>query len=168
MECEHYNERLSEYVDGTLGAAETGAVRQHLAVCQRCCIDVRELRAMKQLLGVLKGPEAPSGFWPRMYGAIRARRQAAKAATGRREWLGTRRRGFAVAMAAAMTVLLAFLPTVQQGPEAWEMRPDDLIALHALSSLRNPLGERGRIGFVLSEKDARDLGHPEGGEFHED
>ena len=36
MKCEHVLERLWEFVDGELPAAEEQAVREHLEVCGRC------------------------------------------------------------------------------------------------------------------------------------
>lgn len=36
MDCQHVMKRLWEYLDGELPESEVAALREHLAMCQRC------------------------------------------------------------------------------------------------------------------------------------
>jgi len=157
MECERFNEQLSEYVDGLLGAAEMRALREHLTGCQRCREDVAELERMKLILRNMKGPIAPNRFWPRMYAMLRAQRKASRVRFVGLEWPGIRHPRLVLAVTGALVLLLTLLPFSREHSGEWELHPDDLISLHAFSTLDAPLNDHGRTAFVISENDARSL-----------
>jgi anti-sigma factor RsiW len=60
-----WTERLSEYVDGELDAAERAALDVHLQVCPACARTVTELRAVLERAGELGPPPPPEqDLWP--------------------------------------------------------------------------------------------------------
>lgn len=52
ISCSEATRRLWEYLDGTLGEADRGAVEAHLGLCRRCC---GELEFAEELRGFLAG-----------------------------------------------------------------------------------------------------------------
>ena len=66
MNCKSTVEMLSAYLDRELGATERNAVRVHLAECDRCRADERELRALKGLLLGVRAPEPTPDFETRL------------------------------------------------------------------------------------------------------
>jgi anti-sigma factor RsiW len=57
---EHWTERLSEYVDGTLPVEERRQVDAHLPECDACALVVRELRAVAERASTFTGGGAPA------------------------------------------------------------------------------------------------------------
>jgi anti-sigma factor RsiW len=69
-------ERLSEYVDGELDAADRLALEQHLVGCAACQVAVTELRRVRAWLGSDVSAEAPSkAAWLAIHARIRRRRR---------------------------------------------------------------------------------------------
>lgn len=64
MSNEHWTDRLSEYVDGELRAAERAACEAHLSRCPECAGTLEELRAVVAQASLL--PELPPerDLWP--------------------------------------------------------------------------------------------------------
>jgi anti-sigma factor RsiW len=58
LNCKHVQNRLSEFVDGTLPESETWEIRKHLASCSVCARASAELAATVRLIGSLpeRGP----------------------------------------------------------------------------------------------------------------
>ena len=66
MNCRSTVETLSAYLDRELGPAERDAVRAHLADCDRCRAEERDLRALKGLLLGVRAPEPAEDFEARL------------------------------------------------------------------------------------------------------
>jgi len=63
---EHVRDRLSEHLEGDLSIAEFARVDAHLAHCEDCAAELRELRATVALLRELPEPELPADFAARV------------------------------------------------------------------------------------------------------
>lgn len=61
---EHWTERLSEYVDGTLPVKERRHVDAHLPDCEECASVVRELRAVAERASTLADRAPARDLWP--------------------------------------------------------------------------------------------------------
>lgn len=72
MNCKSTVEMLSAYLDRELAPAERDAVRAHLAGCDRCRQDERELRALKGLLLGVRAPEPAADFESRLMSRLHA------------------------------------------------------------------------------------------------
>jgi anti-sigma factor RsiW len=59
-----WTDRLSEYVDGELDAAERAALEVHLQLCERCAATVGELRAVVARAGALEPLAPETDLWP--------------------------------------------------------------------------------------------------------
>jgi hypothetical protein len=70
MNCQAYDERLGDYVDGTLPAEALQAVETHLAVCARCRSLVTDFQTVRAMTLSLE-PEVPSPHvWTRLSSAL--------------------------------------------------------------------------------------------------
>jgi anti-sigma factor RsiW len=80
----HGTERLSEYLDGGLDAAERAAVERHLDRCVECAGIVAELRAVVTEAAVL--PEVPPArdLWPGIRARLAPRAPGRSLSTGER------------------------------------------------------------------------------------
>ncbi len=97
-------ERLDDYIDGALGAAERAALETHLALCAECTEEVATLRALVEAAGALPAGVAPArDLWPELAQQLGARTGARPLGPWhrRRSWLP------ALATAAAVTLLVA-------------------------------------------------------------
>jgi len=61
---DHWTDRLSEYLDGTLPSAERAAVESHLAVCDACARTVGELRRVVERAADLSDRPPTADLWP--------------------------------------------------------------------------------------------------------
>jgi len=61
---EAFNERLSEYLDDELGAAERAAVDAHLRECERCRADLQDLAAVVARARALPDTPPAGNLWP--------------------------------------------------------------------------------------------------------
>lgn len=106
-----WQDRLSEYVDGTLNTAERAECEAHLARCPECTGLVLELRAVAQRATQLGAPAPVPDLWAGI--AARIGDDAARVAMGGRRrprgrtWLRGRTRVRPFLAAAAATVFLA-------------------------------------------------------------
>lgn len=66
MNCKSTLGMLSAYIDRELGIEERDAVRSHLADCDRCRVEERDLRALKGLLLGVRAPEPAADFEHRL------------------------------------------------------------------------------------------------------
>ena len=65
MNCSDSNEKLSDYIDGTLGRADTETLEAHLATCPGCRREVESLRALRAATAGLKIEVSPQrDLWP--------------------------------------------------------------------------------------------------------
>jgi anti-sigma factor RsiW len=116
MTCE-WTDRLSEYIDGELGADEQRAVEAHVEGCAACARTVDELRAVAARARVLPARPPASDLW----GGIEARAGIARLkprATGEPRASDARRFTFAAWQLAAAAALVAAV----SGGLAWQIR----------------------------------------------
>ncbi|HEX7119206.1 MAG TPA: zf-HC2 domain-containing protein [Longimicrobiales bacterium] len=73
-------DRLSEYLDGELDAADRAALEAHLQGCAECAVALDELRAVIALAGSLEDRPPASDLWPGIARRIAAERPAARVA----------------------------------------------------------------------------------------
>ena len=71
MTCHDAREQLSALIDDALGAAERGAVEEHLATCAECRRELERLRDTVALLRAVEPARAPAGFVDRVLEAAR-------------------------------------------------------------------------------------------------
>jgi putative zinc finger protein len=71
MTCHDAREQLSALIDDALGAAERGAVEEHLATCAECRRELERLRGTVALLRAVEPARAPFGFVDRVLEAAR-------------------------------------------------------------------------------------------------
>ena len=71
MNCKTTLEMLSAYLDRELATGERDAVRSHLAECEACCGEERDLRALKGLLLGVRAPEPAADFERRLMAGLR-------------------------------------------------------------------------------------------------
>lgn len=98
--------QLDRYVDGTLPADERRAVAMHLAACDRCRDEERQLRALLARAAALpKRIEPPRDLWAGVREAIRTETgRAQRAPRGRwPTWLPTARLAAAAVVIAALS-----------------------------------------------------------------
>jgi anti-sigma factor RsiW len=118
-----WTDRLSEYVDGELDAAERAALDVHLQVCPACARTVTELRAVATRAAELTSPEPAEDLWPGICERLaapergaepRARRAVLDLAAWRERSAATasRRWSFTLPQLAAAAVLLVVLSSL--------------------------------------------------------
>jgi anti-sigma factor RsiW len=61
---DRWMDRLSEYLDGDLDAADTAALESHLAVCPECRAAIEDLRAVVARASGLDDRDPPTDLWP--------------------------------------------------------------------------------------------------------
>ena len=61
---DQWTDRLSEYLDGELGAAERAALEGHLATCAECGATLAELRRVVARAGALDDRPPAADLWP--------------------------------------------------------------------------------------------------------
>ncbi|HVH66774.1 MAG TPA: zf-HC2 domain-containing protein [Gemmatimonadales bacterium] len=141
MMCSEMEERLNEYVDGTLDARDHAAVTAHLAGCAGCRGAVEELRALVAGARALpRSIEPDRDLWTEVSGRI----------VQRATWNVQRARWRLVFAAAAMLALavalyrLASRPAVPTAEERWTaVQVDYERATRELSGLL--AAQRGRL-----------------------
>lgn len=135
MNCQWTHARLSAYVDGELGGAETLRLREHLRSCPGCAREVEDLRSIKAMLGTLSEPEPVAGFEERLVAAVFAAPAPRRAAGFRFTWVA------ASAMAAAAATFL-ILQLIAPSPSAPNAQPTalDIRRDQMLTAGFDPLG----------------------------
>lgn len=84
MNCKAAREMLSPYLDRELAPQDREAVRMHLAQCDACRTEERDLRTLKGLLLGVRAPEPAADFEQRLMS--RLREEAAVPAQARLTW----------------------------------------------------------------------------------
>ena len=67
MECALIQERLSEFIDGTLDANDRAAVENHISTCKSCKQDLASLTEMVEELHAMDPVEAPADFLEKIH-----------------------------------------------------------------------------------------------------
>ena len=67
MECALIQERLSEYIDGTLDANDRAAVENHISTCKTCKEDLASLTEMVEELHAMDPVKAPADFLEKIH-----------------------------------------------------------------------------------------------------
>ena len=70
---DQWTDRLSDYVDGELGAEEQALLEQHLSECLACRRTLSELREVVARAGALEDREPSADLWPTIAAQIGAR-----------------------------------------------------------------------------------------------
>ncbi len=73
MECALIQERLSEYIDGTLDADDRAAVENHISTCKTCKEDLASLTEMVEELRAMDPVEAPADFLEKIHERMESR-----------------------------------------------------------------------------------------------
>jgi predicted anti-sigma-YlaC factor YlaD len=109
MTCHELDERLDDYVDGTLSPAEADAVAEHLASCPSCReAERRTQRLLAHVAALPRSVAPPRDLWPAIERAISGEGRFARGLAWRPGMM----------LAAAATVLLGILAAV-----AWRGTP---------------------------------------------
>ena len=88
MNCKEAGERLSDYLDGTLGEEALREVEAHLSSCARCLENSKELSTTIKAVESLPEVDAPPGFSERVM--VRVREEAARKPLWKRLFLPIR------------------------------------------------------------------------------
>ena len=102
MSSEHPIEKLSAYVDGELGEAETGEVEGHVQSCETCRQRIDEIRSTKHRLAELGASAEPTDALKRKIERGAEETAGTDGAHGFRHWLAGRR-----TMVAALAAVVA-------------------------------------------------------------
>ena len=70
MECSRFKELFSDHIDGTLDEQTRRMLEGHLAVCEHCAEELRELHACVSALGSIEKIKAPADFLHRVHERI--------------------------------------------------------------------------------------------------
>ncbi len=121
MTTDPFTDRLSEYADGEVDAAERAAVEAHLAGCAECRMALDELRAVVARAGVLTDPAPPRDLWPGIAAQISAPADRHPRISPFRRALSARRFSFTLPQLAAAGIALMVL----SGGLVWMARSGD-------------------------------------------
>src|SRR3989442_4675216 len=70
MMKDNWTDRLSEYVDGTLGVGERAALEAHLAGCVPCAATLEELRRVVARARALDDRPPAADLWPKIAAGV--------------------------------------------------------------------------------------------------
>ncbi|HSG82900.1 MAG TPA: zf-HC2 domain-containing protein [Gemmatimonadota bacterium] len=118
---DHRTDRLSEYIDGELAAAERRELEAHLAKCQECAATLEQLRRVRERAASLKDRPPADDLWSGIAERIEVR-SAGRTAADLGEFrerkaagIGRRRLSFSMPQLAAASLALMVL----SGGMAW-------------------------------------------------
>jgi hypothetical protein len=66
MSCEHYQETIGAWVDGTLDTVDRREIEDHLAACEECAALAADLRHIRDLARGLDRLTPPAALWDRL------------------------------------------------------------------------------------------------------
>jgi anti-sigma factor RsiW len=104
MTCQAYDERIGDYVDGTLAAGDVARLDAHLGACARCQAMVADLRAIRSMARSLDSHVPPPQVWRALAEATRSSRPSPL-----RAWLFGWQPVAATAMIAVMATALSWV-----------------------------------------------------------
>lgn len=130
-ETEHWTQRLSEYLDGELGAHERAACAAHLAECAECAGTLDGLRAVTAQASLLPEISPERDLWPGIEDRLEPRTRMAEAGVVS---LGERRRRITATVPQLAAAAVALVVLTAGG--MWLMLPtgadmDDQVSAHA-------------------------------------
>jgi hypothetical protein len=124
MECALIQERLSEYIDGTLDADDRAAVENHISTCKNCKEDLASLTEMVEELHTMDPVEAPADFLEKIHERMDSRFSLDRII--RKLFIPFRIKiPLELAAAATITILVFFVFNIQQ---------KDVPSVHILSN----------------------------------
>lgn len=115
MTCAALDERLADYLEGTLDANERSAVERHLAECPRCASLVNDLQAIALDARALPDLAPARDLWPEIEARIQAPVISLPSAAER----ASRRRRVSWTIAAAAGLVLATASTTFLATRQW-------------------------------------------------
>jgi hypothetical protein len=121
MTTDPFTDRLSEYADGELDAAERAAIDAHLAGCAECRMALDELRAVVARAEALHDQAPPRDLWPGIAAQISAPTDRHRRVSPFRRALSARRFSFTLPQLAAAGIALMIL----SGGLVWMARSGD-------------------------------------------
>jgi anti-sigma factor RsiW len=128
MTCQAYDERIGDYVDGTLAAGDVARLDAHLGACARCQAMVADLRAIRSIARSLAPHAPPPQVWRALAEATRSPRPSPL-----RAWLFGWQPVAATAMIAVMATALSWvggrLATLDPPPSSLESMTTSAAAL---------------------------------------
>ena len=111
LNCAHIQNLLSAYADNELSGAQMYSVRQHIAICPHCAVELDSIAQLKALASAVHEVEPPAGFESRLRASI-AKETSRQSKPGA-PW------GIAAAAAAAVVLIaLQFAPKTQFLPQS--------------------------------------------------
>jgi hypothetical protein len=106
MEVAHYKEELSAYANGEIGEAERSVVEHHLADCDACRSDLKQIAFGSRLVSTLHRADAPDSIWAKISHTLDGRDDVRFGLLPASPGLGLRR-GIAVAVALVTVTAIA-------------------------------------------------------------
>ncbi len=107
MNCSTANQRLDDYIDGTLTRPEAAGVEQHLATCPDCSRRLEELRLVLEMAsGLPRSVEPATDLWPGIAARLDHPETVVRGRFGRRSksWMAVA----AVLIVSVTAVLIAY------------------------------------------------------------
>jgi anti-sigma factor RsiW len=72
MSCQDYRDALAELVDGTIAPEARRTLEAHLATCQACRVEARDLQRIREAAAALPPSTPPLTLWPRLASRLKA------------------------------------------------------------------------------------------------
>jgi len=130
MNCDFFRERLDDFIEGTLSAAEAAAVEQHATTCRGCADELERARTLLELVEGLPPWVDPSAdLWPGIEARLETKDNVVRGRFGSqmRSWLAVA----AVVAAAVGSVLVAYTVGRQQAQVVVVERTETPLAVPA-------------------------------------
>ncbi len=156
MECALIQERLSEFIDGTLDANDRAAVENHISTCKSCKEDLASLTEMVEELHAMDPVEAPADFLEKIHERMDSR--FSLDGIIRKLFIPFRIKiPLEFAAAATITILVFFVFNIQQkeGPSV-RMLSDSI----SEKSAEKPIEDRMKPAFKEEAKSAAPVLEP--------
>ncbi len=136
MSDAHVVDRLSEYLNGELPAAESSRVSEHVLKCRQCREELEVMRVGAAAAHELPAHRAPDGLWEKLEARLESPPQPAAAVPARGRWL----RPWALAAGVLLAVLSFWLvsPVLKDpGITGRDARATLVVGLQGIPNLEN-------------------------------